>query len=163
MPHKASTAYRCHAACVQEENVKLVWNFQVGALMMAPWSEGEKCLRSLVMLQHPPCPHRWSPTYYQQEASWHFPHTFCTPPTLNNLSLLHLISPSSSSSSSSSVAMSASSFLNYPLISCPRMQSYSKCLFLKFHSHKLVHFLFCLFFGLKNRVANHTAHRHCRD
>lgn len=40
-PYKAGAAYHCHAACVQEENVKLVWNFQVGALMMEPWSEGK--------------------------------------------------------------------------------------------------------------------------
>ena len=123
-PYKASTAYHWHAVCVQEANVKLVWNFQVGALTMEPRSEGEKCLQSPVMPRHPSpsCSRRWSSAYNQQKASWHL---------LNNLSLSlpprHLISPSSSSSSSSIPTYSS---LKYPLISCWGMQLYRKSLIL---------------------------------
>ena len=65
MPYKANTAYHRHAVRVQEANVKLVWNFQVGTLMMEPWSEGEKCLQSPVMPRHPSpsCSRRWSSAY----------------------------------------------------------------------------------------------------
>lgn len=79
-----------------------------------------------------------------------------------SLSLLHLISPPPSSSSSLLfIYFSPPKLSSHLMSSHAALQRISS--FLKFHSHKLVHFLFCLFFGLRNMVANHTAHRHWRD